>query len=91
MISMPTRRRRKTVDTNEYLGMLARLIVNGGSRVAEADPEQLRQLLELRGVLDEAILEAVRGLREAEVTWEDIGAAAGTTRQAAIMRWNPKL
>jgi len=71
--------------------MVARVIANGGHRVADEDPEQLHQLLELRDVLDEAILDAVRGMRDAGITWQDIGQAAGTTRQAAIMRWGPRL
>lgn len=91
MAEVRRRRRRRTVDTFDYLAMLGRLLENGGRRVGDGDIEELRQLLGLRQVLDEAILEAVRGLRDAEITWEDIGRAAGTTRQAAIMRWGPKL
>jgi hypothetical protein len=88
---MPVRRRRRYVETSAYLSMLARLLSNGGSRVADGDTSELRQLLELREVLDEAIVDAVRGLRETGATWADIGAAAGTTGQAATMRWGPKL
>lgn len=85
------RRRRTTVDTSDFLAMTARIVAAAGRRVAEADPDDLAQLLALRELVDEAIVEAVRGLRDAGITWEDIGRAAGTTRQAAIMRWNPKL
>lgn len=88
---MTSRRRRRYVETTDFLAMIARLLASAGERVAEADPEELAQLLELRRLVDDAILEAVRGLRAGGTTWEDIGAAAGTSRQAAIMRWNPKL
>ena len=88
---MPAHRRRRYVETSAYLSMLARLLTNGGARVASGDTDELAELLELREVLDEAILEAVRGLRDAGTTWSDIGAAAGTTGQAATMRWGPKL
>ena len=91
MNSASTRRRRRTIDTSAYLAMVARVVTNGGVRAAEGDIDDFRQLLELRAVLDDALVEAVRGLRESGFTWEDIGAASGTTRQAAILRWNPKL
>lgn len=91
MRSAPTRRRRRTIDTSAYLAMVARVVTNGGIRAAEGDIEDFKQLLELRGVLDEALIEAVRGLRDSGCTWEDIGAASGTTRQAALMNWSPKL
>ena len=71
--------------------MLARLLANGGSRVAEGDTSELRDLLALQKILDQAIVDAVRGLRDAGTIWSDIGAAAGTTGQAANIRWGPKL
>lgn len=79
------------METSSYLAMLARMLANGGYRVAESDTEDLHELLELRRVLDEAILDAVRGLRESGVTWAQIGEAAGTTGQAATMRWGHDL
>lgn len=85
------KRRRATVDTEDFLRLAARIVAAAGRRVAQADAEDLTQLLALRDQVDEAIVGAVRGLRAAGTTWEDIGTAAGTTRQAAIMRWNPKL
>jgi hypothetical protein len=30
-------------------------------------------------------------LRSSGSTWEEIGQACGTTRQAALMRWGPRL
>jgi hypothetical protein len=88
MKSKPGRgRRRRTIDTNEFLAMAARIVTAAGERVAEADAEDLRSLIALREVLDEAIVAAVAGLRDSGTTWEDIGAATGTTRQAAIMKW----
>ena len=87
-----TRRRgRRTIETSAYLAMCARILTNGGARAAEGDVSDFRQLLELRTILDEALVEAVRGLRDAGVTWDEIGTASGTTRQAALMRWNAKL
>lgn len=71
--------------------MVGRMLNAAGDRVGDGDPDQFRQLLKLRELLDEALVEAVRGMRDSGTTWEEIGAAAGTTRQAALMRWNPKL
>jgi hypothetical protein len=85
------RRRRRYVETTEFLAAVGRLVRSGGRRVALEDPDQLVALLELQHQVDLAIIEAVAGLRAAGITWEDIGAAAGTTRQAALMRWGPKI
>lgn len=85
------RRRHRTIDTVDYLRMVARVVATGGQRVADGDLEEFRQLLELRKVLDAAILDAVRGLRAAEITWDEIGGVSGHTRQAAIKKWNADL
>jgi hypothetical protein len=78
-------------DTGDFLLMVARVVNAAGQRVADGNPEDLAQLLQLRNELDEAIVQAVAGLRDAGHTWEDIGRVAGTTRQAALMRWGPKI
>jgi hypothetical protein len=91
MASPPRGKQRQQIDTAAYLRMVARLLANGGKRVADEDPDDLRQLLHLREVLDLAIVEAVRGLRASGCTWQDIGDAIGTTRQAAIMRWSKRV
>jgi hypothetical protein len=85
---MATRRR---VELDAFLQMVTRIVRAAGRRVGDGDVDDLRVLLLIRQALDEATVEAVRGLREAGCTWEDIGQATGTTRQAALMRWGPKL
>lgn len=84
-------RRRRYVETSDFLGAIARLLRKAGERVGEADPAELRDLLALRDLVDQAIVEAVAGLRAQGTTWQDIGDAAGTTRQAAILRYGPKI
>lgn len=91
MVSTRRRRAVRNLETSDFLAMVARMLAAGGRRVSEGDPADFKRLLELRAQLDVAIVDAVRGMRDNGITWEDIGAAAGTTRQAAIMRWNPKL
>jgi hypothetical protein len=91
MVSMSSARRRPGIDTDAYLRMTARIVSGAGRRVADADPEDLAALLKLRDAVDQAILQAVAGLRASGCTWQDIGDAIGTTRQAAIMRWARKV
>lgn len=78
----------KTVDTTEYLAMVRRLLRAAGRRVADADPEDLAELLGLQAELDQAIVTAVHGMRNTHgASWADIARATGTSRQAAAMRW----
>lgn len=51
-------------DHSEYLRAVARMIRGAGKRAADADPDELAELLELRAHLDLAIGEAVLGQRE---------------------------
>lgn len=79
---------KKTYETTEYARMLSRMLAAYGRRVADADVEDLTEMFELRDQLDSVIASAVAGQREAHGrSWADIGRAAGTTRQAAQMRW----
>jgi hypothetical protein len=67
--------------------MIRRMVAAAGKRVSEADAEDLAELIGIRDDLDAAIQRAVDGLREDGYTWESIGAATGTSRQAALMKW----
>ena len=91
MVVKPRNGRQRTIDTNAYLRMTARMLAAAGRRVADADPDELQQLLALRDAVDAAVLNAVRGLRASGATWQDIGDAIGVTRQAAIMRWSKRM
>lgn len=65
----------------------ARMIRAAGARVAHEDPDQLAELVALADVLSDAIQAAVDGQRAAGITWQWIGEATGTTKQAAIQKW----
>lgn len=82
---------RREIENARFTLMVTRMIRAIGKRVAEADSEDLTMLMELREHTDDAILCAVRGLRESGHTWQQIGDAVGTTRQAALMRWGKKV
>lgn len=77
----------KRTQTADYLAMVRRIIRAAGRRVGSADPEDLTELVALRHDLDAAIEQAVSQLRSSGITWQSIGDATGTTRQAAIMKW----
>jgi hypothetical protein len=84
-------RQRRTIETDAFLRMAARMLRAGGKRVSEGDAAELADLIALRNRLDDAILVAVAGLRQSGHTWQEIGDATGTTRQAAIMKWSHRI
>lgn len=79
--------RKRYTDTHKFIVMVRRMIRTAGRRVGHEDPEHLTELVSLSQTLDEAIVTAVAGLRHDGFTWESLGKATGTTRQAAIMKW----
>lgn len=89
----PNMRRKPDVDAPpsgdhaRYLGAVRRMVRAAGRRVAEADPEDLAELLALQAAVDRALAEAVTGQRAAGTSWAAIGAALGMTKQAAYQRW----
>ena len=74
-------------ETPEYAAMLERMIRAYGKRVGDGDPVDLARMMEVRREFDEALLVAVRGLREAGCSWREVAEGLGTTRQAAQMRF----
>lgn len=80
--------RRRWTPTDDYLAGLTRMVRSAGRRVGREDPEQLAQLCALRDTLEDAIIDAVRGLRQSGFTWQSIGDATGTTREAAFQKWD---
>lgn len=67
--------------------MLRRLVRNLGTRVGDGDLPDLRQMVALQRELNDAIVAAIRGLRTQGVTWDELGEATGTSRQAAWQKW----
>lgn len=75
-------------ENPEYAAMLRRMIRAYGRRVADADPEDLAELVALRETLDQAITEAVNGQRQAYGrSWADVARGLGMTRQSAHERY----
>ena len=71
-------------ETTEYAGMVRRIVLAHGRRVADADEVDLAELVAIRDVLEQAIATAVQGQRENHgASWADVARGLGTTRQYA--------
>ena len=91
LTSTRRQRRRRYVDTKDFGAMVTRMIRAYARRVADADMEDLTDLVAMRALLDDAIDTAVSHLRDHhEFSWAAIGDAVGTTRQAAQQRYGRK-
>ncbi|NES26273.1 hypothetical protein GCE86_27630 [Micromonospora terminaliae] len=82
-----SRRRREVVENDQFAAFARRIIRAHGRRVATGDVEALRDLVALSTNLDDAIGEAVIGLRAFGYSWAEIGSRLGISRQAAQQRW----
>jgi ribosomal protein S20 len=79
--------RRRRAENDEYASFIRRVIRAHAKRVAAGDIDALADMTGLATELDEAIAQAVIGLRKAGYSWADIAARLGVTRQAAQQRW----
>ncbi|MET8306061.1 hypothetical protein [Micromonospora sp. NPDC005173] len=88
--NLPRQRRREVVENDQFAGFARRIIRAHGRRVATGDVEALRDLVALSSVIDDAIGEAVIGLRAFGYSWAEIGQRLGISRQAAQQRWGDR-
>lgn len=79
------------VENREFNAFARRIIRAYGRRVAEGDVDALPELIELSASLDEAITNAVKGLRSFGYSWTEIAERVGMSRQAAQQRWGRSL
>ena len=80
-------RRRRPVENDEYARFVRRVMRAYARRVASGDVDALADMTGLATELDEAITQAVIGLREAGYSWAEIAGRLGVSRQAAQQRW----
>ena len=80
-------RHRRPVENDEYASFIRRAIRAYARRVAAGDADALANMTKLATDLDEAISQAVTGLRRTRYSWAEIAARLGVTRQAAQQRW----
>jgi hypothetical protein len=83
--TMPSRR--EVVENDEYAAFVRRIIRAYARRVATGDVEALTDMVGLSSLLDDAIGDAVIGLRSHGYSWAEIGQRLGISRQAAQQRW----
>jgi hypothetical protein len=84
---VPRQKRRDVVENDEFAAFARRIIRAHGRRVATGDVEALRDLVALSAVIDDAIGDAVIGLRAFGYSWSEIGQRLGISKQAAQQRW----
>ena len=80
-------RARRVVENDQYAAFARRILRACARRVADGDVEALTLMLGLSAEIDDAISQAVTGLREFGYSWAEIGSRLGVTRQAAQQRW----
>jgi hypothetical protein len=80
-------RRTRPVENDEYAAFALRVLRAFARRVGDGDVDALTVMLGLSAEIDDAIGQAVAGLREFGYSWAEIGFRLGITRQAAQQRW----
>ena len=80
----------RVVENDEYAAFARRVLRAYTRRVADGDVEALTLMLGLSAEIDDAISQAVSGLREFGYSWAEIGSRLGITRQAAQQRWGAR-
>jgi hypothetical protein len=85
--ALTPKRPRRVVENDEYAAFARRVIRAYARRIATGDIEALAAMTTLAADLDEAIHQAVTGLRGYGYSWADIARPLGITRQAAQQRW----
>ena len=85
--SLTPNRRGRVIENDQYAAFVRRVIAAHSRRVAAGDIDAISDMTSIAAELDDAIKEAVTGLRETGYSWADIAARLGVTRQAAQHRW----
>ena len=80
----------RVVENDEYAAFARRVLRAYARRVADGDVEALTLMLGLSAEIDDAIAQAVTGLRGFGYSWAEIGSRLGITRQAAQQRWGAR-
>jgi hypothetical protein len=85
--SLTLKRRRRVTENDEYAAFLRRVIAAYSRRVGSGDIDAITDMAKVATDLDQAMTQAVTGLRATGYSWADIGLRLGITRQAAQQRW----
>jgi hypothetical protein len=85
--ALTANRARPVVENDAYAAFTRRILRAYARRIATGDIEALTLMLGLSAEIDDAIGQAVTGLRGFGYSWAEIGSRLGITRQAAQQRW----
>ena len=76
------------VENSQYAAFARRILRAYARRISAGDIDALADITILAADIDNAIRQAVTGLRsDPGYSWAEIGARLGVTRQAAQQRW----
>jgi hypothetical protein len=91
-VSRPLVRKRpkQQRDNQEFDAFTRRILRAYAARIASGDIEALRTMASLSLEVDSVVTLAVLGLRQVPYSWEAIGEALGTSRQAAQQRYGDR-
>jgi hypothetical protein len=81
------KRRTRAVENDDYAAFVQRVLRAYSRRVAAGDIEAITALAATADQIDNAIRDAITGLRAIGYSWADIALRLGVTRQAAHQRW----
>jgi hypothetical protein len=81
------KRRKPVTENSEYAAFARRVLWAYSRRIAAGDVESLTHMISLADDINDAITQAVHGLRATGYSWAEIGSRLGVTRQAAQQRW----
>lgn len=84
------KRRGRSVENDEYGAFIRRILRAYSRRVADGYVEALALMTGRADELDDAIAEAVKGLRKCGYSWAEISSRLGISRQAVQQRWGAR-
>ena len=85
--ALTPRRRPRVTENDQYAAFARRVMRAWARRVAAGDIDAIADMAAAAGELDDAMRQAVTGLRGKGYSWAEIAARLGVTRQAAQQRW----
>ena len=80
-------RPRRVIENDEYAAFIRRVIRAYSRRIATGDIDAIADMAAAADHFDNAIADAITGLRATGYSWAEIAARLGITRQAAQQRW----
>jgi hypothetical protein len=85
--TLTSRRSQRVTENDEYAAFARRVLRAWARRVAAGDIDAIADMAAAAREFDDAMRQAVTGLRRKGYSWAEIAARLGVTRQAAQQRW----